>query len=118
MHFSRILRHIYQNLTKFYHSNVQSLSRCHLKSHGKTPSKASSPGRSHPQKTPISPLSLSLSFVNSRHSLTYLREKKLGTSKNYILGRSSEATFANAFEKQEAILRYLGDLIPKERFKR
>ncbi|KAM1052009.1 hypothetical protein ACFX19_034063 [Malus domestica] len=26
----------------------------------------------------------------------------------YIVGRSSEATFADAFEKQEAIFRYLG----------
>lgn len=29
-----------------------------------------------------------------------------------MVGRSSEATFADAFEKQEAILRYLGGLDP------
>ncbi|GFY90635.1 hypothetical protein Acr_07g0008320 [Actinidia rufa] len=34
--------------------------------------------------------------------------RKLGTFKQYLVGRSSEATFADAFEKQEAIIRYLG----------
>ena len=34
--------------------------------------------------------------------------RRIGTFKQYIVGRSSEATFADAFEKQEAILRYLG----------
>lgn len=33
-----------------------------------------------------------------------------GTLKKFIVGRSSEATFADAFEKQEAIIRYLGAL--------
>lgn len=32
----------------------------------------------------------------------------MGAFKQYIVGRSSEATFADAFEKQEAIIRYLG----------
>lgn len=32
----------------------------------------------------------------------------MGALKQYIVGRSSEATFADAFEKQEAIIRYLG----------
>lgn len=36
------------------------------------------------------------------------KARKLGTLKQYIVGRSSEATFSDAFEKQEAILRYLG----------
>eukprot|EP00262_Sarcandra_glabra_P016539 TRINITY_DN5431_c0_g1_i1.p1 TRINITY_DN5431_c0_g1~~TRINITY_DN5431_c0_g1_i1.p1 ORF type:complete len:225 (+),score=40.44 TRINITY_DN5431_c0_g1_i1:75-749(+) len=31
-----------------------------------------------------------------------------GSFKKFIVGRSSEATFADAFEKQEAIIRYLG----------
>ncbi|XP_044499202.1 protein translocase subunit SecA 1 [Mangifera indica] len=39
--------------------------------------------------------------------------RKVGTFKNYIVGRSSEATFVDAFEKQEAILRYLGGIDPK-----
>ncbi|XP_071735439.1 uncharacterized protein [Rutidosis leptorrhynchoides] len=34
--------------------------------------------------------------------------RKLGTFKQYMVGRSSEATFADAFEKQEAIIRFLG----------
>uniref|UniRef100_A0A1J3K598 Protein translocase subunit SecA n=1 Tax=Noccaea caerulescens TaxID=107243 RepID=A0A1J3K598_NOCCA len=34
--------------------------------------------------------------------------RRLGKFKQYIVGRSSEATFADAFEKQEAIIRYLG----------
>ncbi|KAK6233051.1 hypothetical protein SCA6_003124 [Theobroma cacao] len=38
--------------------------------------------------------------------------RKLGTFKQYIVGRSSEATFADAFEKQEAIIRYLGGCDP------
>ncbi|XP_030520698.1 OVARIAN TUMOR DOMAIN-containing deubiquitinating enzyme 7 isoform X2 [Rhodamnia argentea] len=37
---------------------------------------------------------------------------RLGTFKNYMVGRSSEATFVDAFKKQEAILRYLGGLDP------
>lgn len=34
--------------------------------------------------------------------------RRVGAFKQYIVGRSSEATFADAFEKQEAIIRYLG----------
>lgn len=34
--------------------------------------------------------------------------RRIGAFKQYIVGRSSEATFADAFEKQEAIIRYLG----------
>ncbi|KAE8679299.1 asparagine--tRNA ligase [Hibiscus syriacus] len=34
--------------------------------------------------------------------------RKLGQFKKYIVGRSSDATFADVFEKQEAIIRYLG----------
>lgn len=40
------------------------------------------------------------------------KARKLGTLKQYIVGRSSEATFADAFGKQEAILRYLGAYDP------
>ncbi|PWA65774.1 SEC-C motif containing protein [Artemisia annua] len=38
--------------------------------------------------------------------------RKLGTFKQYMVGRSSEATFADAFEKQEAIIRFLGGYDP------
>lgn len=34
--------------------------------------------------------------------------RRAGNLKQFIVGRSSEATFADAFEKQEAIIRYLG----------
>ncbi|KAK4850910.1 hypothetical protein QYF36_010917 [Acer negundo] len=34
--------------------------------------------------------------------------RRLGTFKQYMVGRSSEATFSDAFLKQEAIIRYLG----------
>ncbi|XP_076892184.1 uncharacterized protein LOC143543840 [Bidens hawaiensis] len=34
--------------------------------------------------------------------------RRLGTFKQYMVGRSSEATFVDAFEKQEAIIRVLG----------
>lgn len=40
------------------------------------------------------------------------RAKKLGTLKQYVVGRGSEVTFAEAFEKQQAILQYLGALDP------
>ncbi|GAB2210584.1 hypothetical protein Drorol1_Dr00015852 [Drosera rotundifolia] len=40
------------------------------------------------------------------------KARKLGTLKQYIVGRSSEATFSEAFGKQEAILRYLGGIDP------
>jgi len=38
--------------------------------------------------------------------------RKVGAFKRYIVGRSSEATFADAFERQEAIIRYLGGFDP------
>ncbi|KAK6911450.1 hypothetical protein RJ641_023543 [Dillenia turbinata] len=38
--------------------------------------------------------------------------RRLGIFKQYIVGRSSEATFADAFEKQEAIIRCLGGFDP------
>lgn len=40
------------------------------------------------------------------------KARKLGTLKQFVVGRSSEATFADAFEKQEAIIRYLGGVDP------
>ncbi|KAL9233255.1 hypothetical protein vseg_008276 [Gypsophila vaccaria] len=55
----------------------------------------------------------------SEDSFTLLRfanelgtARKLGTLKKFVVGRGSEATFADAFEKQEAILRYLGKFNP------
>ncbi|KAJ4719590.1 Protein translocase subunit SecA like [Melia azedarach] len=48
------------------------------------------------------------SFTLLRFADELQKARKLGTLKQYIVGRSSEATFSDAFEKQEAILRYLG----------
>ncbi|KAL2942415.1 Protein translocase subunit SecA [Bienertia sinuspersici] len=40
------------------------------------------------------------------------KARKVGALKQYVVGRSSEATFSDAFEKQEAILRYLANFDP------
>lgn len=48
------------------------------------------------------------SFTLLRFADDLSKARKLGTFKQYIVGRSSEATFSDAFGKQEAILRYLG----------
>ncbi|KAH9688362.1 SEC-C motif protein [Citrus sinensis] len=40
------------------------------------------------------------------------KARKLGTLKQYIVGRSSATTFADTFEKQEAVLRCLGAFDP------
>ncbi|KAK4347088.1 hypothetical protein RND71_033427 [Anisodus tanguticus] len=52
------------------------------------------------------------SFTLLRFSDELGKARKLGTLKQYIVGRSSEVTFADAFEKQQAILQYLGALDP------
>ncbi|KAK9735348.1 hypothetical protein RND81_04G200300 [Saponaria officinalis] len=52
------------------------------------------------------------SFTLNRFADELGTARKLGTLKKFIVGRSSEATFADAFEKQEAILRYLGKFDP------
>jgi hypothetical protein len=38
--------------------------------------------------------------------------RKVGTFKNFVAGRASEATVVNAFEKHSAVLRYLGAIDP------
>ncbi|CAA3007563.1 Hypothetical predicted protein [Olea europaea subsp. europaea] len=52
------------------------------------------------------------SFTLLRFAEELSKARKMGTLKQYIVGRSSEATFADAFEKQEAIIRYLGGFDP------
>ncbi|CAK9164052.1 unnamed protein product, partial [Ilex paraguariensis] len=52
------------------------------------------------------------SFTLLRFADELSKARKVGTFKQYIVGRSSEATFADAFEKQEAIIRYLGGFDP------
>lgn len=51
-----------------------------------------------------------LAFVEFADALKNAR--RLGTLKQYVVGRGSEATFADAFEKHEAIIRYLGGFDP------
>lgn len=38
--------------------------------------------------------------------------RRVGSFKQFIVGRSSEATFADAFEKMEGIVRYLHGFDP------
>ncbi|KAK1318914.1 hypothetical protein QJS10_CPB04g00785 [Acorus calamus] len=40
------------------------------------------------------------------------KARMMGKFKEFMVGRSSEATFAEAFEKSEAIIRYLGSIDP------
>ncbi|CAK9138356.1 unnamed protein product [Ilex paraguariensis] len=55
----------------------------------------------------------SKSFTLLRKSVDELsKTRKVGTFKQYIVGRSNEVTFADAFEKLEAIIRYLGGFDP------
>ncbi|GAB4835960.1 hypothetical protein Ancab_000879 [Ancistrocladus abbreviatus] len=64
-----------------------------------------------PTSTPDVPASdQSFTLLHFADSLS--KARKLGTLKQYMVGRSSEATFADAFEKQEGILRYLGGVDP------
>ncbi|KAL9259684.1 hypothetical protein AKJ16_DCAP07415 [Drosera capensis] len=52
------------------------------------------------------------SFTLLRFSDEMGKARKRGTLKQCIVERSSEATFSEAFGKQEAILRYLGGIDP------
>ncbi|XP_059649648.1 uncharacterized protein LOC132295394 [Cornus florida] len=58
------------------------------------------------------PSQATTSFTLPRFADEMKNAKKLGTLKQYVVGRSSEATFADAFEKQEGILRFLGNFDP------
>ncbi|XP_024030576.1 uncharacterized protein LOC21405610 isoform X2 [Morus notabilis] len=48
------------------------------------------------------------SFTLLRFADELKNARRVGSFKQYMVGRSSEATFSDAFEKQEAIIRYLG----------
>lgn len=43
---------------------------------------------------------------------TLKNARRVDTVKQFMVGRSSEATFSDAFEKHEAIIRYLGGFDP------
>ncbi|KAL3843981.1 hypothetical protein ACJIZ3_001384 [Penstemon smallii] len=64
------------------------------------------------RKTTAEPSAGADSFTLLRFAEEMSRARKLGTLKQYVVGRGSEATFADAFEKQEAIIRYLGGFDP------
>ncbi|KAK3441779.1 protein translocase subunit SecA 1 [Eucalyptus grandis] len=64
--------------------------------------------KTSPEEAPVA----AESFTLLRFADQMKNARRLGTFKKYMVGRSSEATFADAFEKQEAILRYLGGLDP------
>ncbi|KAL0455140.1 UNVERIFIED_CONTAM: hypothetical protein Slati_0853200 [Sesamum latifolium] len=67
------------------------------------------------QKTTTESAKPAESFTLLRFAEEMSRARKLGTLKQYIVGRSSEATFHDAFRKQEAIIRYLGGFDPTGR---
>lgn len=50
----------------------------------------------------------SQSFTLLKYADEMKTARMAGSFKQFMVGRSSEATFADAFEKQEAIIRYLG----------
>ncbi|XP_014517863.1 uncharacterized protein LOC106775273 isoform X2 [Vigna radiata var. radiata] len=52
------------------------------------------------------------SFTLLRFADEMKNAKRVGAFKEFMVGRSSEATFSSAFEKYEAIIRYLGVLDP------
>ncbi|XP_010243567.1 PREDICTED: uncharacterized protein LOC104587595 [Nelumbo nucifera] len=64
------------------------------------------------QKTTPESQVTSESFTLLRFADELKTARKAGSFKNFIVGRSSEATFADSFEKQEAIIRYLGGFDP------
>ncbi|CAM8926047.1 unnamed protein product [Rhodiola kirilowii] len=62
--------------------------------------------------TPEPPPSDSSSFTLLQFAEQLRMAKRAGNLKQFVVGRSSEATFTDAFEKQEAVLRYLGGFDP------
>ncbi|PUZ61040.1 hypothetical protein GQ55_4G238100 [Panicum hallii var. hallii] len=52
------------------------------------------------------------SFTLIKFADTMETARKVGTFKNFVAGRASEATVVNAFEKHSAVLRYLGAIDP------
>ncbi|KAL9320338.1 hypothetical protein ACSQ67_012177 [Phaseolus vulgaris] len=50
------------------------------------------------------------SFTLIRFADEMKKARRIGAFKEFMVGRSSEATFSSAFEKYEAIIRYLGVL--------
>uniref|UniRef100_A0A7N2L2N6 Uncharacterized protein n=1 Tax=Quercus lobata TaxID=97700 RepID=A0A7N2L2N6_QUELO len=98
----------YRHLTPSQHRSISSTSQLHNSWVDKI--KGAFTGQK--QKTTTGPEGgpqiSSEAFTLLRFADELKNARRIGTFKQYIVGRSSEATFADAFEKQEAILRYLG----------
>ncbi|KAG5084396.1 hypothetical protein AAZX31_19G226800 [Glycine max] len=62
--------------------------------------------------TPQSQGDASESFSLLRFADEMKNAKRIGAFKEFMVGRSSEATFSSAFDKYEAIIRFLGALDP------
>lgn len=60
------------------------------------------------QKDPSNPEITSQSFTLLGFADQLMAARKAGKFQKFIVGRSSEATFADSFEKQESIIRVLG----------
>ncbi|RWR76559.1 protein translocase subunit SecA isoform X1 [Cinnamomum micranthum f. kanehirae] len=90
------------------HQHRSISSTCHLGSGWMDKIKGVFTGKKPPSEPqpPASPES----FTLLRYADEMKTARMAGTLKKFIVGRSSEATFADAFEKQEAIIRYLGAL--------
>ncbi|KAI4369424.1 hypothetical protein MLD38_017863 [Melastoma candidum] len=65
-------------------------------------------GNKEGASTPQQPQVSAESFTLLKFADELKNARRLGKFKQYIVGRSSEATFSDAFEKQEAIIRVLG----------
>lgn len=63
-------------------------------------------------KKPEDAASEAASFTLIQFADSMETARKLGTFKNFVAGRASEATVVNAFEKHSAVLRYLGAIDP------
>ncbi|GJM99984.1 hypothetical protein PR202_ga17132 [Eleusine coracana subsp. coracana] len=63
-------------------------------------------------KKPEDAASEAASFTLIQFADTMEKARKLGTFKNFVAGRASEATVVNTFEKHSAVLRYLGAIDP------
>ncbi|KAK6118579.1 hypothetical protein DH2020_047692 [Rehmannia glutinosa] len=64
------------------------------------------------RKTPAETAETANPFTLLRFAEEMSKARKLRRLKQYVVGRGSEATFADAFEKQEAIIRCLGGFDP------
>ncbi|CAN1127762.1 hypothetical protein LINPERHAP2_LOCUS4234, partial [Linum perenne] len=58
------------------------------------------------------PMETTASFTLTRFADELKKAQKVGSFKQYIIGRSSEATFSDAFAKMEAVIRYLSTFDP------